>query len=82
MITTLSADEHETHDIYFAAYLILAGCTLKRERKVGPRKYFVFSNVGGSISDLRTAYYSGTATVKAHEYSQKIIAMKQLCFDQ
>jgi hypothetical protein len=81
MGTLLNNEEHETHDIYFAAYLMLAGCTLKRERKVGPRKYFVFTNTGGSISELRTAYYSGSATVKAHEYAQKIIAFKQLCFD-
>ncbi len=76
-----NSEEHETHDIYFAAYLMLAGCVLKRERKVGPRKYFIFTNPAGSINDLRTAYYSGTAIVKAHDYSLKIVAMKQLCFD-
>jgi hypothetical protein len=74
-----STDELETHDIYFAAYLLLAGCVLKKERRVGPRKYFVFTNPAGSMGDLRTAFYSGSGTVKAHEYSQKIMAMKSLC---
>jgi hypothetical protein len=76
-----SPDELETHDIYLAAYLILAGCVLKRDRKVGPRKYFIFTNPAGSIQDLRQAYYAGTAVVKAHDFTQKIIAMKNLCFD-
>lgn len=77
---TQISEEYETHDIYLAAYLILAGCTLKRERKVNARKYFIFINPAGSIADLRSAYYSGTALVKAHDYAQKVIAMKNLCF--
>jgi hypothetical protein len=74
-------EELETHDIYLAAYLRLASCNLKRRRRQGPRVYFVFTNLGGSLKDLREDFYSGKATVKAHEYSQAIIAMKQLCFD-
>lgn len=81
LIMPIASDELETHDIYLAAYLILAGCVLRRERKVGIRKYFVFHNPAGSILELRQAYYSGTAIVKAHDFTQKIIAMKNLCFD-
>lgn len=73
------SDEYETHDIYLAAYLILAGCKMERERRVGQRKYFVFTNPGGSISELRHAYYTGAAVVKAHDFAQKVIAMKNLC---
>jgi hypothetical protein len=73
--------ELETHDIYLAAYLRLAACNLKRRRRQGPRVYFVFTNPAGPIGELREGFYSGKATVKAHEYSQAIIAMKQLCFD-
>ena len=74
-------EEFETHDIYLAAYLTLAGCTMKRERRVGQRKYFVFTNIATPISELRHGYYTGTATVKAHDFAQKIVAMKNLCFD-
>jgi hypothetical protein len=74
-------EELETHDIYLAAYLSVAGCELKRRYRVGPRVYFVFTNSAGSINDLRQSYYAGTAVVKAHDYSQKIIGMKNLCFE-
>ena len=79
-MTTLDPEELETHDIYLAAYLSIAGCNLKRRYRVGPRVYFVFTNPAGSISDLRQSYYSGTAVVKAHDFSQKIVGYKNLCF--
>jgi hypothetical protein len=81
MSQNITPEEYETHDIYLAAYLMLAGCVLKRERKVNARKYFIFTNPAGSMSELRSAYYNGTGTVKAHDFTQKIIAMKNLCFD-
>lgn len=74
-------DEYETHDIYLAAYLMICGCTLLRQRRQGPRKYFIFTNPAGSVKEMREAYYSGTGTVKAHQYAQQVIAVKQLCFD-
>jgi len=72
-------DELETHDIYLAAYLNLAGCQLKRRRRQGPRVHFIFVNPAGEIKDLQEAFYSGKAVVKAHAYSKEIIAMKELC---
>ena len=77
----LQEEEFETHDIYLAAYLQLAGCTLVRRRKQGPRVYFVFVNPGGSVKDLREAFYNSSAHVSAYSYSQKVVAMKQLCFE-
>jgi len=74
-------EELETHDIYLAAYLSVAGCNLVRRYRTGPRVYFVFNNPAGSISDLRQSYYSGSAVVKAHDLAQKIVAMKNLCFN-
>jgi hypothetical protein len=71
-------NEIETHDIYLAAYLLVAGCSLESTKKQGARKIFLFKNPAGSIQDLRQAYFSGAASVKAHEYAQKIIAMKNL----
>lgn len=80
-MTTMDSAELETHDIYLAAYLSIAGCNLKRRYKVGPRVFFVFVNPAGPISDLRQSYYAGNAMVKAHDFAQKIVGMKNLCFD-
>ena len=80
-MTNSELEELETHDIYLAAFLNIAGCELKRRYRVGPRVYFVFVNSAGSINVLRQSYYAGTATVKAHDYAQKIVAMKNLCFE-
>jgi hypothetical protein len=74
-------EELETHDIYLAAYFKMAKCTLKNRRRQGPRVYFVFTNIGGSLKDLREDFYSGKAIGSLHEYSQHLIAVKQLCFD-
>lgn len=74
-------EEFETHDIYLAAYLQLAGCSLKNRRKQGPRVYFVFTNVGGPINELREAYFSGKAIVHPHAFAQLVIAYKQLCWE-
>jgi len=74
-------EEYETYDIYLAAYLMQAGCDMRRKRRQGNRVFFVFTNNGGSIKDLRDAFYSNQATVKAYDFSQKIKAMKELCFE-
>jgi hypothetical protein len=73
--------EFETHDIYLAAYLGLAGCKFERKRKEGRRVFFIFTNPAGSIQELRDAYYSGTAQVPAFRYAQEILGKKQQCFD-
>ena len=80
-MTAIDQEELETHDIYLAAYLSIAGCNLKKRYRVGPRVIFVFNNPAGSISELRQSYYAGTAVVKAHDFAQKIVGMKNLCFD-
>jgi hypothetical protein len=74
-------EEYETDDIYLAAYLNLAGCELVRRRKTGNKVMFVFTNPAGPIKDLREAYYSNKATVKANPYAQQIVNFKQLCFE-
>lgn len=76
-----SDNELETHDMYFAAYLLLAKCTIKSTRSVGHRKYWTFHNKGGSVIELRNAYYDGSATGSLHEFVQKIVGMKNLCHD-
>lgn len=80
-MTTLNDDvKLEVHDIYLAAFLMVAGCVLDKKYRVGPRVYFVFTNPAGSINELRDSYYSGSALVKAHDFAQRVVAVKQLCF--
>lgn len=73
-------EEFETHDIYLAAYLLCAGCKMDGRRRQGARMYFKFTNPAGSLVQLREEYYAGTATVKAQEFTTKIMGMKNLCF--
>lgn len=73
-------DEYETDDIYLAAFFMLASCTLVCRRKIGNKVIFVFTNPAGSMSEMRESYYSGKAQVKPHDYAQKLIACKNLCF--
>jgi NADH:ubiquinone oxidoreductase subunit D len=72
---------YETHDIYLAAYFAIAGCTYLRKRKAGSRVHFVFTNVGGTMQQMREAFYSGQAKVVANQYAQQIQHFKQLCFE-
>jgi hypothetical protein len=73
--------EFETHDIYLAAYLKISGCEMVRRRRQGPRVYFVFRNLAGSVMEMREAYYSGKGQVAANTFAQEIMNMKQLCFE-
>lgn len=71
----------EVHDIYLAAYLKIAGCTLEGRRKQGVRWFFQFINPAGSILQLREDYYSGKGQVSAVKFAQEIQNMKQLLFE-
>lgn len=73
--------EFETNDIYLAAFLKISGCQMIRRRRQINRIYFVFVNPAGSIQELRMAFFSGQAKVPAYQYSQDIIAFKQMCYD-
>jgi len=80
--TNSDPDLYEVDDLYFAAFLMLSGCEFVRKRKVGATKIvFTFRNAAGPIGDLRTDFYSGKAVGKLHDYSQKILAVKELLHD-
>lgn len=74
--------DYETHDIYLAAYLKISGCQMVRRRRQGQRVFFIFTNPGGSMADMREAYFSGKGQVVACSFAQEIMNMKQLCFDE
>ncbi len=73
--------EYETHDIYLAAYFKVCGCALVRQRRQGPRKFFVFTNVGGTMAGVREDYFAGRGRVDPYAYAQQVVAFKQMCFE-
>ena len=74
----MGQEEFETSDIYLAAYFKVSGCILARRRQQGMRVYFVFTNVGGPLKELRDGFYGGAAKVDPHAFSREIIAVKNL----
>jgi hypothetical protein len=81
MTNPLEQDKYETHDIYLAAYFKISGCKMSNRYRQGRRWFFVFENPGGTMRDMREAYYSGNGQVTAKQFADEIIAMKQLCFE-
>jgi hypothetical protein len=81
MDITSKEETYETDDIYLAAYFAVCGCKLERRRKQGQKVWFVFSNPAGSMIDLRMAYYSNQGVVKARDFAQRVVDMKQLCHE-
>jgi hypothetical protein len=73
-------DTLETDDIYLAAYFMVSGCVMEKRRKIGTKVLFTYSNPAGPMKDLREAYYSGKGLVKAQNFSQAIVSVKQLLF--
>lgn len=71
----------ETHDLYLASFLLVAGCELKNRRKQGQRIFFVFTNVAGSINALREDFFAGRAKVIAITYAEAVRRTKEMCFD-
>ena len=74
-------EEFETDDIYLSSYLKISGCTMERRRRLGNKVIFIFTNIGGSIKDLREAYYMGKARVDPHAFATATVSMKKLCFE-
>lgn len=69
--------EHRTSDLYFGAYLMTAGCTLKRTERVTNRVFFIF-DYSPMLEDLKLQYFNGEAKVKAQAYAAQIKNLKSL----
>jgi hypothetical protein len=73
-------DGYRTSDLYYAAYLKVAGVLLQETVREGGRVYFVFDNMS-TISDLKQQYFNRTSKVPALTYADEIKAMKALTHD-
>lgn len=71
------SSEFRTSDIYYAAYLKVAGVPFKGTDAEGRRVFFLFDRVEG-LRDLKNQYFTRTARVPALTFADEIRTMKQL----
>ena len=68
---------YRTSDLYYAAYLRVAGVPLLESEKEDRRVFFVFENTD-SISELKKQYFNRSSKVPALTYADEIRSMKAL----
>jgi hypothetical protein len=66
-----------TSDIYFAAYLKVAGVPHVDTTREGTRVYFIFDQMDG-LKDLKNQFFNRTAKVSALAYADEIRNLKAL----
>lgn len=71
---------YRTSDLYYAAYLKVAGVMLLETERDGGRVYFVFED-SPNILDLKHQYFNRSSKVAALSYADEIKAMKALTHD-
>jgi len=77
MSTPHKDTNYRTSDLYYAAYLRVAGIPLLEAAKEDRRVFFVFENIEG-IQDLKKQYFNRTSKVPALTYADEIRSMKAL----
>jgi len=74
---------YRTSDLYYAAYLKVAGVKLSGTQRDGARVYFLFEEGDGSdLRELRDQYYNRTSKVAALTYADEIKVMKALTHEE
>lgn len=70
---------YRTSDLYYAAYLKVAGVKFLETSRDGGRVFFIFENQEG-LRELRNQYYGRVAKVSALTYADEIKTMKTLTY--
>lgn len=79
-MTTQNADEFRTSDLYFAAYLLVAGLQLMRPERMSTGKItFVFDSSISNVEELKLAWFSQTGKVPAMQYANAVKSLKSVC---
>jgi hypothetical protein len=69
-----------TNDLYFAAYLQVAGAPMQKAAKqTSGRISFLFDSSVVNIEELKTAWYNNTGKVPALPYANAVKSLKHLC---
>jgi hypothetical protein len=77
---TQTPDEYRTSDLYFAAYLQVAGAPMVRTDRNGNGKVsFVFDTSITNIEELKQAWFSRQGKVEALPYADAIKSLKSIC---
>jgi hypothetical protein len=81
MLTKTPTDtEFRTSDLYFAAYLQVAGVPLvKTERNGNGKVSFVFDTSVSNLEELRTAWVNQSGKIPALPYANAVKSLKSLC---
>lgn len=75
-----SAAEFRTSDLYFAAYLQVAGVAMARtERSSTGRVSFVFDTSVSNIDELKNAWFNQSGRVPALPFANAIKSLKSIC---
>ena len=68
---------YRTSDLYYAAYLKVAGVMYLGTEREGSRVFFIFEDIEG-LRDLKNQYFNRVAKVPALTYADEIKAMKAM----
>lgn len=80
MNTKTGENEFRTSDLYFAAYLQVAGVTMKKTERNGNGKLsFVFDTSISNVDELKNAWVGQTGKVAALPYANAIKILKSIC---
>ncbi len=70
---------YKTSDLYWAAFLKVAGISLQGTEKDNRKVVFIFEDPGGNIiKDLKEDFFMDKAKVHALSYTQSLKALKAL----
>lgn len=75
-----NANEFRTSDLYFAAYLQVAGVQMLRTERNGNGKVaFIFDTTIANIDELKAAWFNQTGKVPALPYANAVKSLKSVC---
>jgi len=73
-------NEYRTSDLYFAAYLQVAGVPMLRPERNGNGKVsFVFDSTISNVDELKHAWLAQSGKVAALPYANAIKTLKSVC---
>lgn len=77
---TQKPGEFRTSDLYFAAYLQVAGAPMSNTDRNGSGKvHFIFDTTVVNIAELKNAWFNHSGKVPALPYANAIKSLKSIC---
>jgi hypothetical protein len=79
-MNTKATNEFRTSDLYFAAYLQVAGVQMLRtDRNATGKVSFIFDMSIANIEELKGAWFNQSGKVPALPYANAIKSLKSIC---